>query len=58
MQRHAMNVRIHGRLAEELARLAEREHNSISSVARRLMTEGMAHMRATQRADRETDARA
>lgn len=47
MQHHPrapLNLRVTGRLAVEIARIAERENNSVSAVARRLIVAGMDHV--------------
>jgi predicted HicB family RNase H-like nuclease len=43
-----LNVRIGGRLADELARIAAREQNGVSAVARRLITESLERTRVHQ----------
>ncbi len=39
--RIALNLRIGGSLASALVRIAQREHNSVSSVARRLISQSL-----------------
>lgn len=43
---HPLNLRVSGRLAAELTEIAKREHNSISAVARRLITESLSRAHA------------
>lgn len=45
MQQATLNLRVGGRLAEELTRIASREQNSVSAVARRLIVMALGECR-------------